>query len=202
MTGQSLIVDGGALANGDWCTSFRRHPMPTDVLHPPRFPFRRTDPLQPPAQYAQVRASQPVFPVTLWDGRRAWLVTRYEDVRAMVDRSRFSGEFAHPGFPAVTEARVIVDKNERAFVGMDNPRHDHYRRMFTKEFSAKRMMALRPKITAIVNRPDRRSCREAATCRPRRDPRGAVPFARHVRPRGLAYEDHKFIIECAAGGTA
>ena len=47
---------------------------------------------------------------------------------------------------------MTVDKNERAFVGMDNPRHDHYRRMFTKEFGTKRMFALRPKIEAIAER--------------------------------------------------
>ena len=58
-------------------------------------------------------------------------------MRAVVADPRFSGEFANPGFPAVTAARVVVDKNERAFVGMDNPRHDHYRRMFAKEFGAK-----------------------------------------------------------------
>src|SRR5262252_371251 len=120
------------------------------LANAPRFPFRRGDPLQPPAEYAQARATQPVLPVTLWDGRRAWLVTRYDDMRAVVADPRFSGEFSHPGFTAVTEARVIVDKQERAFVGMDNPRHDQYRRMFTKEFSAKRMMALRPKIAAIA----------------------------------------------------
>jgi hypothetical protein len=46
---------------------------------------------------------------------------------------------------------IVVDKHERAFVGMDNPRHDHYRRMFTKEFSTKRMMALRPRMADIAD---------------------------------------------------
>ena len=128
---------------------------PNDRAPPPRFPFRRVDPLQPPPQYAQARATQPIVPVSLWNGRRAWLLTRYDDVRSVVTDARFSGEFANPNFPTVTEARVVVDKEERAFVGMDNPRHDHYRRMFTKEFSTRRMIALRPKMAAIANRPDR-----------------------------------------------
>ena len=151
------------------------------------------------AEYAQARATQPVCPVTLWDGRRAWLVTRYEDVRAVVADPRFSGEFANPDFPAVTEARVVVDKQERAFVGMDNPRHDHYRRMFTKEFSTKRMMALRPKIAAIANRlidelmAQPQPADLVATI--------AVPFPSLVMCDlvGSPYEDHTFIIECAAG---
>ena len=171
---------------------------PNDLTPPPRFPFRRVDPLQPPPQYAQMRAAQPIFPVTLWNGARAWLVTRYDDVRSVVRDPRFSGEFAHPEFPTVTEARVVVDKEERAFVGMDNPRHDHYRRMFTKEFTIKPMMALRPKMVALANRlidelmAQPQPADLVATI--------AVPFPSLVMCDlvGSPYEDHKFIIECAA----
>lgn len=164
-----------------------------------RFPFRRVDPMQPPPQYAQARATQPVLPVTLWNGRRAWLLTRYEDVRSVVTDARFSGEFANPDFPTVTEARVVVDKQERAFVGMDNPRHDHYRRMFTKEFSTRRMVALRPKMTAIANR-----LIDELMAQPQPAdlvPSVAIPFPSLVMCDlvGSPYEDHRFIIECAAG---
>jgi cytochrome P450 len=165
----------------------------------PRFPFRRADPLQPPPQYSQARATQPILPVSLWNGRRAWLVTRYDDMRSIVTDPRFSGEFANPDFPTVTEARVVVDKDERAFVGMDNPRHDHYRRMFTKEFSTRRMRALRPKMAAIANHLIDALIAKAqpadlvATI--------AVPFPSLVMCDlvGSPYEDHPFIIECAAG---
>lgn len=173
--------------------------MPLDAAGPPRFPFRRSDPLQPPAEYAAARATQPILPVTLWNGRRAWLVTRYEDLRSIVTDARFSGAFAHPDFPSVTEARVVVDKQERAFVGMDNPRHDHYRRMFTKEFSTRRMMALRPRMEAIANR-----LVDDLVAQPR--PADlvkhlAVPFPSLVMCDlvGSPYEDHAFIIRCAAG---
>ena len=172
---------------------------PDDSSALPRFPFRRADPLQPPAQYAQARATRPIVPVSLWNGRRAWILTRYDDMRSIVTDPRFSGEFANPGFPTVTEARVAVDKDERAFVGMDNPRHDHYRRMFTKEFSTKRMIALRPKMSAIANR-----LIDAMIANPQ--PADlvatfAVPFPSLVMCDlvGSPYEDHRFIIECAAG---
>jgi cytochrome P450 len=140
-----------------------------------------------------------VYPVSLWDGRRAWIVTRHEDVRMVATDPRFSGEFARPGFPAVTEARVTVDKNERAFVGMDNPRHDHYRRMFLKEFGTKRMFALRPKIEAIAER-------LIGELVAKEEPADlvanfAVPLPSLVMCDlvGSPYEDHRFIIECAAG---
>jgi hypothetical protein len=42
----------------------------------PRFPFRRADPLQPPPQYAEARPTQRILPVSLWNGRRAWILTR------------------------------------------------------------------------------------------------------------------------------
>jgi cytochrome P450 len=171
---------------------------PVDAAAPPRFPFRRSDPLQPPGEYAAARATQPIVPVTLWNGRRAWLVTRYEDLRTIVTDARFSGAFADPEFPSVTEARVVVDKQERAFVGMDNPRHDHYRRMFTKEFSTRRMMALRPRMEAIANR-----LVDDLVAQPQ--PADlvkhlAVPFPSLVMCDlvGSPYEDHAFIIRCAA----
>jgi cytochrome P450 len=172
---------------------------PDDTATLPRFPFRRTDPLHPPPQYAAARATQPICPVTLWNGHRAWLITRYDDMRKVAIDPRFSGEFAHPGFPTVTAARVVVDKAERAFVGMDNPRHDHYRRMFTKEFTTKRMMALKPKMTAIANR-----LIDELMAKPQ--PADlvaaiAVPFPSLVMCDlvGSPYEDHPFIIDCAAG---
>ena len=173
--------------------------MSLTAAPPLRFPFRRVDPLQPPPQYGEARATQPIVPVTLWNGRRAWLLTRYDDMRSVVTDARFSGEFANPDFPTVTEARVVVDKEERAFVGMDNPRHDHYRRMFTKEFSTRRMIALRPKMAAIANR-----LIVQLTAQPQ--PADlvanlAVPFPSLVMCDlvGSPYEDHPFIIECAAG---
>jgi hypothetical protein len=47
---------------------------------PVPLPPRRS--LQPPPQYAQARATQPIVPVSLWNERRAWLLTRYDDCAA------------------------------------------------------------------------------------------------------------------------
>ena len=164
----------------------------------PHFPFQRTDPLAPPSLYAEARRAQPIFQVTLWDGRKAWLVTRYEDVRAVLVDPRFSGEFSNPDFPAVTEARVVVDKQERAFVGMDNPRHDHFRRMFTREFSTKRMLALRPRISAIAHE----LIDDLESLTPPADLVTAIavrfPSLVMCELIGSPYEDHKFIMTCAA----
>ncbi len=166
----------------------------------PRFPFGRECPFHPPSLYARARSAGPLFAVTLWNGRRAWLVTRHEEIRAvLMDDRRFSGAMAHPDFPTVTEARVTVDRNERAFVGMDNPAHDHYRRMFTREFSVRRMLALRPRIEAIAAT----VIDELVAHGPPADLAGtlAVKFPSLVMSAliGSPYEDHRFIIDCAVG---
>lgn len=119
----------------------------------PLYPFSRTCPFDPPPQYTDARANAAVSPVKLWNGKRAWLVTRHADIRQVLsDNIRFSGAMANPEFPAITPARVIVDRNERAFVGMDNPEHDAYRRLFTREFSVRRMQALAPQIEEIAEK--------------------------------------------------
>ncbi len=163
----------------------------------PRFPFRRQCPFDPPPEYARARAAGPLHSVTLWNGRRAWLVTRYEEVRSvLMDDRRFSGAMAQPGFPTVTEARVTVDRNELAFVGMDNPLHDHYRRMFTREFSVRRMLAFKPRIAEIVEN----LIDEIEAHGPPLDLVStlAVKFPSLVMSAlfGSPYEDHPFIIRC------
>jgi cytochrome P450 len=166
----------------------------------PCFPFRRECPFDPPSLYARARAAGPLYAVTLWNGRRAWVVTRHEEIRAVLtDDRRFSGAMAHPDFPTVTEARVTVDRNERAFVGMDNPAHDRYRRMFTREFSVRRMLALRPRIATIAEG----VIDELVAHGPPADLAAtlAVKFPSLVMSEliGSPYEDHRFIIDCAVG---
>lgn len=166
---------------------------------PAAFPFARTCPFDPPPQVAAARAEGPLWPVTLWNGKRAWLVTRHEEIRAVLsDDKRFSGAMAHPDFPAITPARVTVDKNERAFVGMDNPAHDVYRRMFTREFSVRRMQVLKPQISAIAEK----LLDELEAHGPPADLVAmlAVKFPSLVMSAlfGSPYEDHEFIIACAA----
>ena len=173
-----------------------------DTLDParaaPAFPFQRSCPFDPPPQYAKARSAGPVCPVTLWNGSRAWLVTRHEEIRAVLaDDARFSGRMADPDFPAITPARIKVDKSERAFVGMDNPEHDAYRRMFTREFSIKRLQALNPRISAIAEALIDDMILEG----PPHDliPALAVKFPSLVMSAlfGSPYDDSEFIIRCA-----
>jgi cytochrome P450 len=118
----------------------------------PNFPMKRC-PFSPPPQYAELREDTPVSKVTLPGGDWAWLVTRYDDVRAVLGDNRFSTQPATPGYPFIAPARAALLKNETPppFIRMDPPEHGKYRRMLTKEFMVKHVEAMRPAIVTLVD---------------------------------------------------
>ncbi|MGF6732102.1 cytochrome P450 [Paraburkholderia youngii] len=118
----------------------------------PAFPMPRQCPFVPPAEYRDFQQQPGPVKVQMWDGRDAWLFTRYDDVRAVLGDNRFSGDPHVSGFPSLSPARNAVLDLEPAFIRMDPPQHGHYRRMLTKEFMIKRVSELRPRIDSIFNR--------------------------------------------------
>ncbi|MES2977715.1 MAG: cytochrome P450 [Pseudomonadota bacterium] len=171
----------------------------TPTAELPLFPFSRTRQFELPAQYAEARQGCPVVPVKLWNEQKAWLLTKHADFCSVLVDPRFSGEFARPDFPSVTEARRSIDKAERSFVGMDNPRHDHYRRMMMKEFTTKRMQALRPQIEALTDQ----LLDDIEAKGPPVDLVAALavemPALVMCALFGSPYEDHTYIAKCASG---
>src|SRR5437868_2155214 len=102
-------------------------------------------PFDPPAEYADVRANEPVTRITCPTGVQAWLVTRYADVRTVLgDPELFSnrpGTAAHilPGFGGDTPI------GEGEFPRMDGADHLRFRRHLAPEVSSmKRIEQLRP----------------------------------------------------------
>ncbi|HZQ78507.1 MAG TPA: cytochrome P450 [Acidimicrobiia bacterium] len=116
-----------------------------------RFPFRRPCPFDPPEEYARLRETEPVSRVALFDGSPCWLVTRYDDVRAVAGDVRFSSQTTNPGFPEVFEGRRAVGKQEQTFIAMDPPEHDRHRLMLTSTFMVKKAEAMRPVIQEMVD---------------------------------------------------
>jgi len=102
-------------------TSQRQPKMGT--TNPPSFPFARPTPLDPPAEFASLRKSNPVCPVQLFDGAPAWLVTRYRDVCAVATDPRLSKERHRAGFPEYNAGGRLAGKARPTFVDMDPPEH-------------------------------------------------------------------------------
>ncbi|MDX3191944.1 cytochrome P450 [Streptomyces sp. MN03-5084-2B] len=114
------------------------------------FPMTRTCPFAPPPAYAEIREKDPVTRVGLPDGRQAWVVSRHEDVRTVLNDRRFSADRQHPDFPQLVPGFRRPD-DERTMITMDAPEHGPARKAVLGEFTVRRMEALRPRIQEIVD---------------------------------------------------
>jgi len=114
-----------------------------------QYPFPPTpDIYHPSPELANLRENHPVARVTFPDGRTAWLVTRYADVRQVLVDPRFSRARAVTGAgPNVGLAIVAGD----SINGMDPPEHTRLRRLVASAFTARRVEELRPAVTSMVD---------------------------------------------------
>lgn len=100
----------------------------------PEFPFPRDSacPFAPPPELRRLHAEKPVTRVRLFDGSTHWLVTRYDDQRALYADQRLSVDVTRPGFPYLNEAfRETAAKMPPSILNMDDPDHARVRRMVT-----------------------------------------------------------------------
>ncbi|GAA4213019.1 cytochrome P450 [Actinocatenispora rupis] len=116
------------------------------------YPFVSREPLEPPAEWAQLRRTCPVSRVTLPSGDEMALVTRYDDVRRVLSDPRFprpTGEDS--ARVAATESGGLFRSAMAQAIPQVGEAHLRWRRMITKWFTAKRMAALRPGIEAMAD---------------------------------------------------
>src|SRR4051794_35977240 len=99
------------------------------------FPCARDNPLYPPPYYGRLRDSGRLEKVRIWDGSQAWLVTRYDDFRAVMGDARFSADITRPGYPTVNTGMKVARGNYPSLISMDAPKHTRHRRMLTGEFA-------------------------------------------------------------------
>lgn len=118
---------------------------PADLLKP--FPWDRP-PVDPPPTYAWLRENHPIHRVMSNDGTPVWLVTRYDDVRAILSDPRVSADWSRPGFPFLG---APPPSDHRPFIRMDPPDHTIYRRLFTRHFTPRRLAELRPRVQELVD---------------------------------------------------
>jgi cytochrome P450 len=115
--------------------------------HIPR-PFEAGFRDDPHPTYAQLRAAGPVHKITLPGGENAWLVTRYDDVRALLADPRLSSDprHAHPDL-----RRIQGTGSTGSMLRTDDPDHRRLRRLVSTAFTARRVEQLRPRVRQIAD---------------------------------------------------
>ncbi|MFD7721355.1 cytochrome P450 [Streptomyces sp. NPDC059814] len=116
--------------------------LPEDLLM-----LLRRDGLDPVRQLARTRTDAPVSKVSLPFGMDAWVVTGYEESKAVLGSAEgFSTDFAH----LATNAGIAAAQSPGGLGFSDPPVHTRLRRILTPEFTMRRLRRLAPRIDAIV----------------------------------------------------
>ena len=103
--------------------------------------------------FARLRAEDPVH----WSSAmKAWIVTRYDDVKAVcLDKERLSSDRLRPFFsslppPEAERIGQIIRYLSQWMVFKDPPDHTRLRRLTSRVFHAKSMQAMRPQVADIA----------------------------------------------------
>ncbi|WP_329046313.1 cytochrome P450 [Amycolatopsis sp. NBC_01488] len=109
-------------------------------------PLKR-DGLDPVAEISAIRAEAPISKLDLPFGMNAWLVTGYDEAKAVLGKvTEFSTDFAN----LVGNAGVTADQNPGGLGFADPPVHTRLRKLLTPEFTMRRLNRLTPRIDEIV----------------------------------------------------
>jgi cytochrome P450 len=109
------------------------------------YPFGLTEELQMHPTYGWVREHDPLCRVRMPYGDEAWLVTRYEDTKLVLGDPRFCRAAGPHDEPRLTPEIIPM-----GLLDMDPPDHTRYRRLVSKEFTARRVELLRPRVEQIA----------------------------------------------------
>jgi cytochrome P450 monooxygenase len=117
------------------------------------FPRRKHGQLSPPEEYAELRTREGLVKSQLPNGSTVWLVTRHQDVRAVLTSPQISSNPTHAGFPNLGDVQTVPlpEQIPGWFVGYDQPDHGRFRKTLIPEFTVRKIKELRPAIQKIVD---------------------------------------------------
>ncbi len=100
----------------------------------------------------RLRETRPVCPVVLPSGDSVWLVTRYEDVKAVHSDKRFARNLlAIPGSPRSVPSGDWSD-NPGSMINLDGPEHLRRRRPMSEYLTVRRVERFRADTEGLVDR--------------------------------------------------
>ncbi len=104
--------------------------------------------------FSRLRTEDPVH----WsEPMKAWVVTRYDDVKALaLNNAEISADRLAPFFAAAPDVRKSTYINLMTYLGnwmvfRDPPDHTRLRRLFTKAFTSRSIDMLKPSIVSVVD---------------------------------------------------
>jgi cytochrome P450 PksS len=104
--------------------------------------------------YARLRAEASVCPLTLADKRSAWLVTRYDDIVALLKDDRFVHEGRRVRTPAQEARQPWVPKAfqllQRNMLALDAPDHTRLRGLVHKAFTPRLIEKVQVRIQSLT----------------------------------------------------
>ncbi|MFE2428225.1 cytochrome P450 [Streptomyces sp. NPDC059373] len=113
------------------------------------FPFPGTTYRGPAPEYARLREEQPVAKVPTAGGVDAWLVSRYEDVRAALADPRLSrAETCKPGAPRIGGSMTTTAE---MIISLDAPEHSRLRKLVAGAFTMRRVERMRPGVQKVAD---------------------------------------------------
>lgn len=115
----------------------------------PRYPMP-DDPLSDPGGcFSALRQSSPLARVALPSGDEIWMVTRYDDVQAVLSDPRFSTSLSYEGAPRFMAADGPLASG--TLMTTDPPEHTRLRQVIGRAFTPRRVAAFRPAVQRIAD---------------------------------------------------
>jgi cytochrome P450 len=121
-----------------------------DAAAPLSYPFPWQSALEPPTEFAELRAKCPHARISVGGGEMT-LLTRYADVRAVTGDPRFTRDLSAEGAVSLSaDGTDLYSQSESKSMAAAGEAHEQWRRMVGRWFTAKRMTALRPEIERMA----------------------------------------------------
>lgn len=168
-------------------------PTTDDILGDFPMPKPAGCPFAPPAPLTDVQRREGGKPVRvrIMDGSTPWVVTKFAQQRKLLADPRISAEATEPGYPIGFPISKEIQEAV-GFILMDGPEHARQRRMVTGPFTVRRIEAMRPFVTEVVEA----QIRHLLSCDRPADlvEEFALPVPSLVicELLGVPYDDHEF----------